>query len=705
MSSVSCPAASPRSGPAVFAALQRAVVSPRFLVYSVATLVALVTAQWMGKDMMWDTLDYHFYAGFSAVHDRFGSDYFAAAPQSYLNPYAYAPFYLLASSGLTAFWCAAILAVLQAPILWLTYELAIAIAPREPRRVRIATGAAAALLAFANPVLLQQFGSSYADITTGELVLAGWLLVIGAIRTPGALRIVAAGILLGAASALKLTNSLDALSAAIVPLFVPVSWPRRLRLACLYGASVALGFALISAPWSLQLERQFGNPLFPLFNGTFRSPEYTTAAVADVRFVPATLAAALWRPFAMMMPARMVHFETPAPDLRYAFLLAVGVLLVGAKLWRHSRRTRVGDLEPGASPESRMPLAVTCAFLIAWALWLSLSGNSRYFIPMACVASVLVAFLTYRLFRAHPRVWPCAIAAMLVAQIYQVQGLTDFRSPLPWKGEAWFDVSVPKPLASQPALYFSVGIQSNSFVVPYLAPGSGFVNIDGMYIIGPDGTNGARIRKLIERFSPHLRILVGDTRVGAERATDVPRIDDSENAVEPFGLRVDTAQCVRIVARYAPKLEIVTVARQLPPLPLSQWYTRYMVSCQLVPDPVRADASRFKEPAPNLVLNRLEDACPALFQPRRPLTFVVGDSTRGYGWARQYVNTDVLAWVRDGRVTFQSLIGRHPEQDAGAELDWESAPRKLACAADGMPSSSAPGNFRSQRELKSTGSR
>jgi hypothetical protein len=36
--------------------------------------------------MAWDTLNYHLYLGFSTPNDRFGQDYFAAVPLSYLNP-------------------------------------------------------------------------------------------------------------------------------------------------------------------------------------------------------------------------------------------------------------------------------------------------------------------------------------------------------------------------------------------------------------------------------------------------------------------------------------------------------------------------------------------------------------------------------------------------------------------------------------------
>src|ERR1700761_1744877 len=103
----------------------------RFFVYSSCTLLALIINFDLGKDMAWDTLNYHMYAGFSAIHDRFGLDYFAAGPQSYFNPYIYIPFFLLAKSGAPALVVSSIFVVLHSPVLWLTCELANLLAPSE----------------------------------------------------------------------------------------------------------------------------------------------------------------------------------------------------------------------------------------------------------------------------------------------------------------------------------------------------------------------------------------------------------------------------------------------------------------------------------------------------------------------------------------------------------------------------------------------
>ena len=124
--------------------------------------------------MAWDLLHYHFYAGFNALNDRFEQDYFAAGPNSYLNPYAYAPFYILVKLGLPGLVVGTALAIIHSTVLWLTYELACRVSPSEDRRQRFFFGLCVTVLAFMNPVLLQQIGSSFSDITT-----TGWYLADG----------------------------------------------------------------------------------------------------------------------------------------------------------------------------------------------------------------------------------------------------------------------------------------------------------------------------------------------------------------------------------------------------------------------------------------------------------------------------------------------------------------------------------------------
>jgi hypothetical protein len=651
----------------VLTPLKRIATSARFYVYFSCTLLAILTSYHLGKEMLWDTMDYHVYAGFSALHDRFDQDYFAAGPQSYFNPYAYVPFYLLLRSVLTPLEDASILAALQAAILWLTFELALLIASREKPRVSLGIGVLAVAFAFANPVLINELGSSYADITTAEVVLAGWLVLLGAVRTPSVARVVCAALLLGAASALKLTNAVHAISAAGLLLFIPGGWRSKLRHSALFAAGVAIAFVAVSAPWSWRLEQYFGNPFFPLFNEFFRSPEFTTAPIRDYRFIPTSPGAALLRPFAMITSTPMLHFELPAPDLRYALLLALALLLLAKRIWWKVRKRQL-DVEPsGPAPATRMLGALGCGFLLDWALWLTASGNSRYFIPMACVAAVIAVTLVFRLLAGSPKHRNYLVVIIFALQCFALYAGTDYRVRLPWTDGRWFSLSVPAELAAKPSLYFLVGIQSNSFIIPELPSSSGFINLDGDYVLGPGGANGKRIEDLMDRYAPRMRVLARDPRADAGREKRLADLEGVDGALEPFGLKALAARCSTIVAH-----GVTTPSGP----------TEYLLTC-----PVERTGTAVGFPLPgqqaaDLALDHLEDACPGLFQPARPVDTFTGDRTHGYLFARRYSNTGFIAWVVRGSVTFVNRIdGR--EQDAGSQSLWEAAPPRVSCGREG----------------------
>lgn len=677
-----------RGRPALLAALYRAVRSPRFYVYVVSTLAALAMSWLLGKEMRWDTIDYHFYAGFTALHDRFSQDYFAAGAQSYFNPYIYVPFYLLATSGLSALAVASILAVVQSAIIWLTYEIALEVVPADTPRTRIALAACAAVLAFCNPILMNEFGSSYADVTTAEIVLAGWLLLVRAIRSPAASRIVVAALLLGAATAFKATNAVHALSAGILLLFLPATWRTRFRCAAIFCVSLTAGFVIISLPWSVRLEHYFGNPVFPLLNGIFRSSQYTTAKMMDYRFVPDSILDALWRPFAIALPNFTVDDEVQAPDSRYAVVVVATLLVLLLWAWRRFRRSRTPASSAGCSSSDRAVVAVGSAFLVDWVLWLTASGNGRYFIAAACIAGVLAVALVSVLCRAQPKVRNYLLIAILGVQAFQLYAGTYYRNEAPWDDRAWFVVKVPQDLANKRALYLSYGIQSNSFVFPFLPSSSGFVGLAGDYPFGAQGANGARVAALVRRYAPNLELITPSG--GNAKSISVTT---QNAALLAFGLRAQGDRCETIVVpNEGPQLwnfktkdsppgrgRPASAMRPTSPHATSS-NTGFLAVCPIVPDHTDHSAMLPGKRLADRALDRLEDSCPAVFQPRRPVTQYYGKSHRTDIWARRYTNTNLTAWVSDGWVKFLDPLRGGTVAYIGPESAFDSAkPLQMAC--------------------------
>jgi hypothetical protein len=655
-------------------AAARGVGAPyRLLVYMACTALAVVTNYFLGKDMASDALSYHIYAGFSAVNDRFAHDYFAAGPQSYFNPYIYVPLYYLVSSSLSSIEISSALAIAHSVILWLTYELAVSVCPSDDRRQRLIFGLCAIAFALVNPILLQQIGSTFADITTGELVLAGWLLLALAIRTPSAARVIGAGLLCGVATGLKLTNAVHAIAGfAILTMLPMVPWG-RIRLGLAYGISLGLGFLVIAAPWSYRLERRFGNPLFPMLNNVFRSPEFTTETGHATRFIPDSFAEALWRPFAMIDPVSMVHEELRAPDPRYAVLLILTGALFCRWLWQRRAASSSQPLMNADAASTRALAAIGCGLAVDWAAWLSASGNSRYFLPMSSVAAVVTVALLYRLFATQPKARNYILAGILGIQGVQLWMGADYRwNQVPWDGH-WINISVPAKLKSEPNLYLTMGTPTNSFIAPYLAPDAGLINFFGLYTLSPEGASGTHIQSLINRYAPNVRMLIRGERLYRKDERRTPNREQIDDALRPFSLRVDESDCVAIAVHgLPPELEVTFGTSQA--VALQSLDTTYLVSCRVIPDKTDYSAQVPARRDTDLALDHLEDACPALFQPRRPRTEYSGD-----GGVRRYIGTDLRAWISHGGVKFwQPTVGGDVVY-LGRESDWVKAPIQIRC--------------------------
>jgi len=651
-------------------------------VYVTCTLLAIAWTLFAGKDVPWDALHYHLYAGFSAVNDRFAIDFFPVGSLTYLNPYAHLPLYLMVHAGWPSLAIGITFACLHSVILWMTYELACAISRRSDGTAPIAVTWAAIGLALFNPVLLQEMGSSFTDITTGALALGGYVAVANAFNG-GRLRLVAlAGALLGAAAALKLSNAFLALIPAL-PLVLGCVATARLRVRAVLIFTVCAGGAalVIFVPWAWRLEQAFGNPFFPMLNDVFHPPDATAGvvrnqgasymsavdalgrlfnAMRDPRFLPSSLVEALVRPFDMLSPRRLIHTETMAADARYAGLLLLPVMGLAVGAWQRWRGTTA------AVQPSRQPFAcLAAAFLVSWVIWIAISGNSRYFLPMACVAAVLLAAGLHRMFAGAPRALAYALAVVFGIQGLLLWQAAEFRwGAQPWGGQ-WAQATIPPRLQTESYLYLPMDSQSQSFLLPSLAPGSAFLGISTG--LTPEGPIGRHALALVETNLARLRMLKLVRAIEADGRPVAPAASTFDYQLRRFGLRVDTSDCDYISYKGNPDVVERSGAKS------GSRDQVYLYTCRVVPGPSQTEAERERKVIVDLVLDRVEDACPWLFPSGG------GSYRSGAIWRRNYA--DVVTWVNDeGQVRFADLIrGGGDVVAIGTEEDWIKSPQKLTC--------------------------
>jgi hypothetical protein len=600
-------------------------------VVAVFGTAALLCSAWTvaaGKDLNFDLLNYHYYVAYELLGGRLARDFFAASAQSYLNPIGYLPFYALASSWHSVLASVA-LAIGASASLALLHLMSWRVFAHLPRRERATFSVLGTALGAATAVFWPMVGTSILDPWLAAPMLGAVLLLLE--DGVGARRALLAGALLGAAAALKYSNAVLALAALVLLFGRPVrAW---LGFAC--GGAAA--FALLAGPWLLALQREFGNPVFPLFNAWFQSPYAPPVNQVSERFTSGGWLDALLLPFRMATTSTRVYIETTAPDIRPAALL-----VAAAALPMFARR--------GSSRLAGADWRLLAFFVVGGVLWAATSSNARYGVPLLLLAGVILARLVERLLR------PTAARAVLVGLLVVQLGMCLVAAPARWFAaepwsRRWLSYEVPARAQSEPALYLSVEPLPMAVVAPFLARASSFVNLRGHHSVPPDSP---RLAALIDAHRGRLRTL------GRE-----PSIDAYDATFRRIGYRVDANDCFTIewrperddaLSRWANAL----ARRPATTEPLS------VVSCALVAaprDPAReAEARRV-----SALFDRIERSCPELFRGQTAVT----DALMG-GWARLYNGLDARLELRGAHLVFNRYYAGSAV-DLGTIGDWSGS--------------------------------
>ncbi len=628
-------------------------MTPRALL-AVFGLPAALCAAWAlmaGKDVSWDLLNYHYYVGYEWLGDRLRQDYFAASGQSYLNPVGYLPFYLMLSAGWHSVVVSTVLATAHATCLSLLYLIAWKLFAHHPAQQRRLLALLAVALGASSAIFWATVGSSFLDPLLAVPMLGGLLLLLQDNPRTAVRHAFAAGLLFGAAAALKYSNALFALAAVPLALAMPgLHGAARARGALAYAAGGALAVAALAGPWMVLMAREFGNPVFPLLNGWFRSPHAPAFNMESGRFAVRGLGDALAFPFRMVAPDRTLYAEITAPDLRFAPLMLAALALPFA-----------GAL----SPTDRRVLGF---FALALLAWLATSANGRYGIIVLLLAGPCLARLLERLLPLRPA--RIAMAVLLIAQVAACSMVTAPRWFIAdrWSRH-WLPFEVPPQAAQEPALYLTVETLPMAAVAPSFHPQASFVNLRGQYSIAP-GT--PRLQALFERHGGRVRVLGRLLQLREEDGRPRAEVVDAyDSSLIRFGYRIDAERCFAV--RWAPDDAdaLSRFANRLMGRQANHEAALSMASCALRPA-TRDPASIEEERRVSLLFDRIEKSCAALVRGHTAITEALGAE-----WMRNYPGLDARLETHRGRVIFDRYLALQ-FVDLGPLSAWEQAGERPA---------------------------
>ncbi|WP_225031820.1 hypothetical protein [Paraburkholderia sp. XV] len=347
----------------------------------------------LGKDMNWDLLNYHLYDGWALFNRPWGIDLFPAGLQTFFNPLLDGLFYLTQKhlpDGVTVFFMGFPIGI-SAYFSWKIFPLLIGNMQTGSPIILVRIGAV--VLALTGAAGLSQAGTTTNEWATFALLLGAMWMMLTAFRRELVCAFFLAGVLIGAAAALKLTAAIPAVafSASFVWLlrYDDRKFVSRVSF-FVFGA--VLSFAILAGPWMWSLYKNFHNPIFPFFNFAFHSPLLDDASMRDERFLPKSAVEVLTFPFVSAFYKTNVHNDIAVRDPR----LFIGVVILIAWIVACVLRIRKG-FDSGNDCRVRMFLA--SAFVLTYVMWIVLFGIYRYVIVLEflaiCMAYVTVASKLY----------------------------------------------------------------------------------------------------------------------------------------------------------------------------------------------------------------------------------------------------------------------------------------------------------------------
>ena len=465
----------------------------------------------LGQDSNWDLRNYHLYNGYAVLNGRVGFDLAPAAFQTYFNP-ALDVFYHLLNGALPPRLAGFVMGALQG----LNFIVLAAIARRllgggQHRLALLLAGAGVLGSGF-----LSALGNTMGDNLTALPLLGGLYLVLRrweALARAGAgtvATMLAAGLLVGAASGLKLTNAVYAVALCLALLALPLDWRRRVWLAFVFGVGVLGGIGVTAGWWFLTMWQTFGNPLFPQFNDLFRSPLALEQGVLDPHFRPRNLLENVLWPFISAFDTRRVS----ELGLKLMMWPALYLLLAALAATALARRFagRAGAASPAASSAAssaapaldRRAVFVLLFFVIGYVVWMRMFSIYRYLIPLELLAPLVFWLVWCRVTPAvaAARQWGAVVLALLVLSVFPANT---------WGHAAWgaraYSAEVPALATPSASIVFLAHWDPPTGWITTFMPAPARIVSLGTGFPESDGWRQRIAQAIAERPGPHYLLL------------------------------------------------------------------------------------------------------------------------------------------------------------------------------------------------------
>lgn len=364
-----------------------------FIKLALFTALACIMGACLRFEQWFDFFNYHYYNAYAFLNNRLGYDIIPAFVNTFFSPFIELPSYFLVNLlNEHPVIYSVVMAVPYGFLLFITFKIICMYFDTDGLNGKILAGTAL-FLSISGENTFSQISTTTHEIPLAFLVLCAFYMLLKDIAEKRLFRkktYMFSGFLLGAAAGLKLTFGLYAAATGITLVLFYRHLKKPKTLIVLFTAAGIAGFLITHGYWSWILWKNYQNPLFPFYNGIFRSPFWAPENYADMRYFDKPLAAVFFYPVLMFF-----NYDALLPLQRlvvlsnFRFLPAFFFLIVfiGRLIF-----ARFIKKEP-------FPVSLKTAFLLTWltviyVIWLSSFRVLRYLVPFEMLLSIpLIAVL------------------------------------------------------------------------------------------------------------------------------------------------------------------------------------------------------------------------------------------------------------------------------------------------------------------------
>lgn len=436
-----------------------------FAVPCTITFIFILLARFVygrGQDVNWDLLNYHYYTGYAIAYGRYSIDIAAAGMQTYLNPIVntvayyfleYLPFPLSS-------WVVFFIQFISIPAIFIIIKEI----GREFGYNQISvTHILALLLCVISPLWLSELGTTFSSSWTAPLVIWSIAILIRDFSNQYIFRgrLIFAGIMLGFATGLKLTNMIFAVSATITLMYLLSHEKKSLsnRKFLYFAIGGIVGF-LLTAWWNAYLWYEWGNPIFPLYNAIFQSPYYDLVNFRDIRWKFISLSEFI----NFLSDSAFGTSKTSEIEFSDFRLLSIFILIPMSLLFRMNDKL------------TKKTIAVVVFIISSFSLWALMFAYQRYLIPVELLYGVFIFILVLRTFKSE--LMRIFVLLMLFVSSLSLMIIPDWGHTKPSNESGNpFSTHIPQKLSFTPAKYIIIGTPM-SYILPSLHRDSLFYGVN-----------------------------------------------------------------------------------------------------------------------------------------------------------------------------------------------------------------------------------